>query len=213
MKNLIKHLWRTNRVDALTFSFMNCHAKGLHSIMLMNKPGGRIRLFVTSKDHEMWRNDPERLDVPFSIGFHQHRTDLVLETIKGVFMNTLMFRQPSWDSGPQIAKLDRYDYSSEIVDGKIDFRWADRESVFIEPLKAVFVGQWIRLPAQHYHTVCVPRGMVSAWLVYESDEWDGYIPQTFTNAPLENFAGDGLYQRATFAQVADTLELALDEAV
>lgn len=204
MTNLIKHLWNNNREEVLASSFLNCHVKGLHSIMLLDQPGARIRMFVTSKHHEMWRNNP-RTSRALSLGFHQHRTDLVLETVQGCFINHTMSIWPAWDT----VELDRFAYSSKIVDGEVGFKRIGRSVVSLHNPSCYGPGHTVAMHASEYHTVEVPWGLRAAWLVYEGSAWSEYSSHVYTNADLEAFDGKGMYERATPRQIQELLRFAV----
>lgn len=47
MLSIIKHFVQNNYETVINKSFLNCHVHGLHSIMLHDVDGQRIRLFIT----------------------------------------------------------------------------------------------------------------------------------------------------------------------
>ena len=51
----------------------NCHTKGLHSIVLDETDSLLTRVFFTTHEHDLWKNEYEN---PRSIAIHGHHVDI-----------------------------------------------------------------------------------------------------------------------------------------
>lgn len=206
MKALVQHLATHHLDDIAAGSLANCHARGLDSIMLIDAPERRVRLFIArGGEHELYRNTPSDPGGdpphPLSIGIHPHHADLTLHCIAGTVTNwgvdfikagaTYNFRD-----------LRGYRYHSPITgdaatarferihNGPISLRV--REKTVLRP------GAALSMKACSLHTVSVPEGRTAAWFVYEGREDSAYAPVCYSNAELEApDVFDGLYQPMT----------------
>ncbi len=190
---LIRHLWINNRDHVLRSSFINCHARGLHSIMLLDDPGRRIRLFVTDRGHAAWKADA-------AIGFHAHHCDVTIQVIRGELENIILGDA----QGPaEILDLPRYEYVSPILCGAgIGAFRRVGTTVFKSRSACAYRRSSVAMAAREIHTVRVPRGEIAAWLVYEGKEDPGYRAHTWSTQDLERFDWTGMYQAMRESEAA-----------
>lgn len=175
----------------------DCHVRGMHSIMLHDEPGNRVRMFIASNVHELWRNDFP-LDASMNLAIHPHRFDLTLIPVYGQVCNH-RFEAVEDDGG----KLFECRYRSGITSGDSGCleqtgRRFRVEHIAADPL--VEAGNFMR--ADELHTIYVPRDEQAAWLVMEGQENPLYEPVCYTANP--NFDATGLYlpMARVFAQAA-----------
>jgi len=202
-KGLIRSL-AAARGDCHVGGFMNCHAIGLHSIVLRERP--MVRMFVTTPDHELWR----LIDgVPSAIAFHSHRSDLVLETVAGEFHNWITSNQPGHFL---ITSLGRYGWDSAINGGSGTFSRLDGSSDFYVSARRLEPGKRVSMGAMEIHTVEVEATKRAAWLVYEGQEDPGYRPISYSAIDLTVFAPQGLYRPMTAAEAGELLSFATGDS-
>lgn len=199
MTNLIKHYLLNNLEEVLSKSLMNCHCIGLHSIMLSDVPGRRIRLFIADDNHEMWKNHFTE-DEPMSVGFHAHHCDLTLDVIYGEITNWVIsevlierdkFRQPlALDPG----LLNAYRYTSAITTGEMEIQEVGVSFAF-KCEKYITYAQYgaAFMKANEIHTVYVEADKIAAWMVYEGKEDPDYIPYIYSTSKPEVLPSGYLY--------------------
>lgn len=182
---LMHHVGRTDLTG-----ISNCHVRGLHSIMLHDQEGNRVRLYVTTDDCELTRNyinsntaiaedrDVEDDDIEsieeyrqgdlenMSLGLHGHRTAVRLEVLVGQLYNfTATVEEDSENGG-----MRKYNYTSAITfpggvttcDTTTAYRLASLEQ------KVLNVGDSVYLEPHQLHTVYTDA--LTSWLVYERGE-------------------------------------------
>lgn len=198
MKHLLHHLTREHLPEIAANSFLNCHARGLHSIMLLNSPEHRVRLFITGRDHVLYRNtgNPAKR---LSLAVHPHHCNLSLELVRGSLTN---LNYELADDG----ELRPFYYVSGIHNPAGAFiARTDRPGATFVGATTLEVGQALALPASALHTVMVRKGQIAAWFVYEGREDQNYLSYSYANHDLEKFDFSGLYQRPTPPQVMDLI--------
>lgn len=204
----LKHLVRENLQDVVENSYLNCHAKGVHSFMINEYPGKSIRVFVATPQHELWKNHDVALSkivdgVKMSVAFHTHRRNLVIETIRGTITNVTAIEDAA---AYHPVKLKRFEYKSKILDDKMGFVLKSAASpIIIYETVVLPMGASKYLPSKELHTIVIPHGQQAAWLVYEGMEDATYQSDCFSNADLDKESDDGLYQKPTMAQTMDIL--------
>lgn len=183
---------KDNREFVLANGLKNCHAFGLHSLVLEKKANGNLRrIFVARKWHELWKNEFSSFGnypkFDLSVAVHPHHCGVNLLVVAGSITNYECVE------GKGIS-LAEYLYSSPIT-GQAGFfaKQRDAELTVVETTH-IFQGQSISLLPRQLHTVFVEKGTESAWVVEESGEDPNYVPRCFSNAPLESFSFDGLYR-------------------
>ncbi len=205
LKPLIKHLIENNSKEILKKSFLNCHVKGLHSIMLLECPGKTIRLFIAEKDHELYKNDTG-LRKPMSLGFHPHHCDLTLHCVKGEFTNIEVQESeiPLENSMP----IDKYLYQSQILKEKIGFQLVKKTWVqyyAMMPVAADYQNFYF-MKANTLHTVAVQKNKFAAWLVYEGKKDKKYKPYCFSNVDLTKETYENFYQKPDMKTIKGLLK-------
>jgi hypothetical protein len=195
MKNLIKHLLIENEKQILERSLKNCHVKGLHSIMLRERPGETIRLYIATNDHE--------LNNPLALAYHPHHCNLTIDVIRGRIYNWIA----KVDVNGEI-RLNRYYYNSQITKGKIGFQLLQPEDrLKVIDKKRLWEREAAFMKASDIHTVIVDPFQEAAWMVYEGKEDERYQPFCWSSNDLENFNSEGLYQKfSSMKEIKDLLE-------
>lgn len=196
MKALIQHLIRESLPAIAAASFLNCHVPGLHSIMFVDEPEQRIRLFIATAEHQLHLNTMQTLG---SLAAHPHHCNITLHCIKGELANLKYEVGPAttWPGVDYVA----YTYQSAILMGHGSFVRADAPSVAFHSFSRVLAGDSLALPAHVVHSVQVAQGHEAAWFVYEGREDADYSSLSFSNQPLENASFEGLYQPMDEANV------------
>lgn len=202
MKQLVTHLLHGG-IDKITEqSILNCHAVGLHSIMLLNSPEQTIRLYVAYPHNELARNNDEDLS-NFSLAFHPHHCDITIQVVKGTIFNWVVQNTDNPNSG---FEMDCYKYNSEITNGKIGFKKASQNNIINSVRKEyISAGESVYMNASELHTVGASDKHLSAWFVFEGKEDKFYNNIAYSNADLENFDSSELYKKPTKFQVMDML--------
>lgn len=203
--HLIRHLWENNREEVLGSSFMHCHVGGLHSVVLLDQPGKRIRLFVAAYGHQLWKNSAASEQL--SLGYHRHHCDLRLVGVRGHFVN----RTASLAGGGGWRcdlRLNRYEYGSRLLGAKAGFRLLGHDTFTGQGHALISPGDCVAMRAQDIHTVYVDEGCVAAWLVFEGAEDPEYRPVTWSNDDLTTWSAGGLYEPMTEEQAERCLAMA-----
>lgn len=169
-------------------SLINCHCTGLDSIMLDDKPWGRVRMFLTQEHHEMWKNLPPFYD-GMSIALHPHHCDLTLERVLGRVYNVV---RAAFNGGGIRCELSGYKYCSQILTGKGGF--VSQQMQRNMRLVTSHIDGVVRMRASDIHTVYVPKLMQSAWIVTEGAEDQNYKPYCWSVEDLEIAEFANLYK-------------------
>ena len=170
MKPLIQHLWRNHQAEIIEKSFMHCHVKGLHSIMLLDAPEKMIRLFVADIGNQMYFNKRDTFKtMPLSLGFHASHCDMTISCIKGDVSNWIV-TDTMKDDDPLKFPVKKYLHTSQIKTGLIGFQ-KESES-FLKTLKTSIIlqGDSLFIPAKTIHTFSCDPNKITAWLVFEGKE-------------------------------------------
>jgi hypothetical protein len=202
MKELIKSFLDKNLEVIKSKSRLNCHIPNLHSIILQENP--IIRLFVAVEGNELYKNYPDYILSPLSVGFHAHHCDLLFYVVKGTVVNWVVEK----DSSNKLSKLfNVYNYVSAITKGRGSF-----VKCGVCQLKTRRIEKWSPLdgfkflPARDLHTIAAPKGEVAAWLVYEKEEDPNYEPICYSdNNYLEHINFDELYRPIEFDYIMELL--------
>ena len=201
-------LWQNP--PCLSASRMNCHTRNVHSIMLSDVPGARIRLFIAIPEHDLYRNFPGAVqnyagrpeaNTEMSVGFHAHHCDLTLACVYGTFLNWRV----STD-GVQIP-VHVFHYDSALNGGSGKFINRGGDCLNSESTQFVRAGEFVHLDASDIHTVAVDRGEMAAWLVFEGKEDADYLPRPYSNADLEQHDPTGLYVPMSEGDIRNLLRM------
>lgn len=205
---LIRHLWRTQSGAIVNGSYLDCHARGLHSLMLIDKPGAVVRMFVATPDHELHRNFSLGHG-SLSIAFHNHDAELTLHVVRGQIINVTLDQVSAGAAHP----LRQFRYSSQIRDGRGGFTatgiviGAATEPRWLTPGETVFMR------SEELHTVAIPKGTGAAWFVYEGAKNPAFSAIAYSNDDLTTFDPGQFYRRPTWSEVRDLLGLAIGGAL
>lgn len=199
MRDFIQHLVHENLTEIAAKSLLDCHVRGLHSIMLLDSPEQRVRLFVATERHELYKNSSTSLG---SLAAHAHHCNLTLHCVRG------MFKQIEYYQNLR-GSFKAYRYQSALLTGVGGFkREHDGAAVSLNRAYWVRAGESIRLPASLVHSVYVPAHTPAAWLVYEGKEDPSYASLSYSDQDLEQAKFQGLYGKMTEAQVISLLQFA-----
>jgi hypothetical protein len=125
MRNIFDFYLQHNLPTILQKSLINCHARGVDSILLDDTPGRRTRVFVARNTHELWKNIPFGIDLnlkagsdfipdswneeadyaenkdsnkpQLSVAIHPHHCDIELRIIKGMIVNINSIKRTDFD--------------------------------------------------------------------------------------------------------------------
>lgn len=208
--DLIPYLRRDNPV-LLEKSLLNCHALGVHSLVLSEENGFLTRMFITDKDHTLWHNGCGQTYkgwMPLSIAIHSHHTDIEIISEFGYLWNVKFSRKKFKTYKQGQVKLDRYKWKSHISGDGGKFRKSGPpEFIVLDSFSALHCGFSYKMKSNDLHTVYVTKGQVAAWVVKESEPSDDYDPLVYSNVNLTNWKPDGLYQRPTVSDIEEVLKL------
>jgi hypothetical protein len=170
-------------------SLVNCHVRGVDSIMFDDTPGKRIRVFVAGENHELCTNEPPFL-FAMSAAIHPHHCNVTLDPHSGPIYNVIAY--PSEGRAERVVKFLEFKFQSAINNAQGSF---------------VLTGQWKTLGAQSklmtepvhmkanvLHTMWSPKGAKSAWFVYEHEEDTNYSNVAYSNWNLEKFSFQDFYK-------------------
>lgn len=203
MKPIIEHFWKRNREQVLASSFGDCHARGVHSILLLKDPC--IRLFIAAPEHDLWRNSSSDSNLPLSVGLHAHHCAITIEVVSGAIENV---RQTGARRNPISTRtLSPYRYHSKPRGERPGFEFME---VFGSASWALAADRYLatdhfKLKASDYHTIGVARGESASWLVYEGHEDPRYQPITYSDADLTKFDFGGMYRPLEKDEIEDLL--------
>lgn len=201
MKELIRHLIHENMFEMMEKSLLDCHCVGLHSIMLIDTPEKRVRMFVSTCESEMWQNHHLNISRhPMSIGFHPHHCNLTLHVVKGEIKNWIVKPDPKGE-----VEMSKFLYQSKITKGETSFKYLGQEKLLTVTDNIIKAGESVFMHADEIHTVAVPRGQVAAWMVYEGNEYPGYEPYIWSNSDLTALKTDHLYRKAKPSEIVELL--------
>lgn len=175
-------------------SYKNCHAIGVDSLLLVDEPGFKVRMFFAHTHHELFKNDCDQL---FSVGLHQHHCDITLIPAMGEFYNVSILPEES----NFVMKMSSYTYLSPILSKNRPPKFqlsGEEKDINLDWNK---VDRPLFLPAQSHHTVYVPFESEAAWYVIEGKEDPTYKSITLSNTDLEKFEFDKFYLPMSVADV------------
>lgn len=201
MKHFVQHMIRQHLDEIASKSLYNCHVPGLASILFVDAPEQRIRLFIATRQHELWRNNPTTLG---SLAAHAHHCDITLECVFGRFAN---LSYAAYEAGPETGgPFHAYHYTSGIFNPRGKFEASHLPGVAYRDYDYVHAGESLALPAHQIHSVQVNKGVVAAWFVYEGKEDAGYESLSYSDQNLALTSFDNLYRPMNTVQVVELLE-------
>lgn len=212
MLDLVKFLVKTNIEFILKNSYLNCHVEGLHSILFVDSPNLKIRMFVAELNHQLHKNFMSvnlknsifYPDKELSLAFHPHRFDLTIKVIRGNIFNTIIDKCPK--DFPRAFLLNSYNYTSKILSpDNYGFSFLEKDlSFYVKKYKSYSEGSIIYLDADSLHTVAVCKDNIAAWFVFEGNSYN-FDNVVYSNTHPE--IHDNFYLPMTNDKLYDLLKL------
>lgn len=178
-------------------SYKHCHVHGLYGLVLEDHGDRLTRMFYTAQTHRLL--DTRR---PMPLAIHGHRNDLTLRLLLGEMTN----RRYQFSSAG--AELDRFKFTSAILNGKKNARFEHVGSSDLALLDEDYLrnrGDFVFMRGEELHTVWVPEGMESAWLVEEGDRTETHDDSSWSNDDLTKFPFEQHYHPVTHDEVVEIL--------
>lgn len=202
---------RQNFDQCLSKSLKNCHAFGVHSVMLNPCADGKLRRIFVARDwHQLWKNKLHR-EQPFydlSVGIHPHHCDIRITGLKGTMFNH-RFSLFNVKNNGRSYYWKKYEYVSPIVTPHGSFNCAGGDYLSAAEPEAIEPGVSIDMKASDMHTVYVEPRKQSAWLIEEGEEDPDFKAICYSNDRLEFFNFYGMYlamSPETLLSIVDFLE-------
>lgn len=231
-KAILNNLLEKNRPTMVASSLVNCHARGVDSIMVYDKPGMGIRLFVANKNHELWKNKltgswrDKKFARPMSVAFHPHHCNITLRVIFGNMTNVTVKKRGMRGTKPpphqtysrSTIELAEFEYQTPIGSGQKGsfYRnhpvWVEAWSIGEKRLGDAFRDKELKMNADCIHSVHVAKGKECAWFVFEGASDKNYKPLCYSNDELENFDWNGMYQKMDEPTLDRTIDRILTQA-
>src|SRR4051812_23895522 len=160
--------WLRHHVDraarGVTYNALaHCHARNLHSIVLHDEPGNRIRMFFAEYGHPLSNN---RHGV-FSLAIHPHHCALRFAGLFGEACNEVY--SITLDAAGTFVEMA---YRSAITEGKAALTPTGRRAT-VHRIRSERLDSNPVMAAHELHTIYAPYGR-SAWLVFEGEEDPAY---------------------------------------
>lgn len=153
----------------------NCHAEGVHSIMLHDEPGNRVRVFYATRDHTLHRNT---MGQQFSLAIHPHHCDVRLVKLFGRVVTNTYTMTPTGN-----GDFKQYKYTSGVAHKNKGKLTPTGERAYMHVVSEHSLGrEGIMLNAWDMHSIYVGEGDQAAWMVIEGAEDSNYKPLCWTNA-------------------------------
>ncbi len=205
MKTLVQHLVANHLDNIVERSLLNCHAKGVHSIMLLESPEKTIRLFFAEKNSDIQYNSPHQFEEGFklSVGFHSHHCNITLSCIKGEILNWIV--KPTDVDDISRIRISKWVYHSKISNGEMGFESLGMDFLKTSVLNELSVGKAAFMNANEIHTVGASPNEEHAWFVFEGKEDENYESFCWSNSKLDEITSDGLYVKPTEEEVLSIL--------
>jgi hypothetical protein len=157
----------------------NCHAPDLHSIVLHDQPGNRLRIFYADWNHNLHRNKSGK----FSIAIHSHHCALRFIGLFGGATNDVYAITPH-----SAGAFGEMRYQSAITTGAGSLIPTGKRAG-VHLLRSERLTSNPKLAAHELHTIHAESGARSAWLVIEGAEDPSYESVCWSNDPKPDFAG------------------------
>lgn len=171
----------------LVSGIRNCHAFGVNSVVLQERPCQRV--FIATNDHDLWRN---AIGQEFSVGFHPHHCDIRLTCLSGTVWNVDAVKLVSPEM-PADVYFREWRFNSPILGKQGNFEPTGHRFNLRVFTRRLHASETIFLRAHYLHTIYVPRGFAAEWLVEELTEDRLFIPLCYGNADLSAWTPEGLY--------------------
>lgn len=181
----------------ITNALAHCHSRNLHSIMLHDEPGNRIRMFYADTGHQLYHNYVNESDT-LNLAVHPHHCDLQFVNLFGYAQNHRFEAHENPEGWYEL-----HDYVSGIQESKgallptgrkFDLTYTRNEAMSGNPF----------MYAHELHTIYNHPNRKAAWLVIEGREDPAYKPICYTDDRDINL--DGLYQTMDNRQIIQVLD-------
>lgn len=190
MNDFIKHFLQHNKEEVLKKSLLHCHAKNLHSVMLLDSPHKIVRMFIAEPGNNLWMNDSYFIAEKQSIAFHSHHCDLTIKCLHGEVINRTLAE------GHQ-ESIPSWKFTSKIKTGKGSFKKDGEKRIGFTRDTTLVKDDSIFLRAKTIHTVATLKDQWAAWLVFEGKEDKNYDSICYSFSDLTKFDFSGLYKKMT----------------
>jgi hypothetical protein len=197
LSRVVQALWNQNNEKIVANSVHNCHAHGVDSIVLVDAPEQRIRLFSATKSHTLWKNSGEHT---YSVAYHPHHCDVTLIGVTGELYNIVIEQS---DKGNIL--LSKFEYKSQF-NGKGGFKFDTKERFKQPSMSNIWAGKFRSMKAEDIHTIYIPKGKEASWIVVEGNENPEYESVCYSNDDLECFSFKGMYTNMNEYEVKKTLK-------
>lgn len=193
-------------------ALLNCHVRGLSSIVLVDRPTHRIRMFFAEKDHQLWRNLPVagKHNEAMSLGFHRHRQSIELHRVFGHVRN-LTARPMHYvlrDGDYVVDGLLPCRIDSKILGGRGEIEVIRQTPISLQVhVEELLPGRPIMLAGERLHTVHVKQHSNAAWIIVEGALCPDYDDTFYTNNP--SFDASSMYMPMSRDAVVQRLRAAL----
>lgn len=194
---LLRHHIERMHYGAKYSALVNCHVRGLTSIVLHDEPENRVRLFIADGHHQLWRSDLPAAG-PMSLAVHPHHCDVRFVGLLGNVENLVCATTPN-----PTGDWTEFEYRSAITQGTGSFTRTGNERADMHLLKRERMADCPTLRANQLHTVFVSRGFPAAWLVIEGREDPKYSGLCWSNT--EPVIDGDFYQPLDNVQAANCL--------
>lgn len=164
-------------------NLLNCHVIGMHSFPVTETDNLYERIFTTTSDHVLHDTDKMQLAI------HPHHVNITITVLKGVLTNIIYQLNPKG-----AIELDEYIFSSVIKNGYGGFKKIGTKNLVLVSEITYKKGDSFSMESCDMHTVRVPKGMESAWLVQEDVPTCDYFPVSYSDMDLERWNQLGMYQ-------------------
>jgi hypothetical protein len=174
-------------------SLINCHVRGVDSVMFDDTPNKRIRVFIAHPEHELWLNKTP-FQAELSAALHPHHCNVTLSIHSGEVYNILGLPYDFvGDAGYNcFVKLQEFTFKSQITTNQGSFVSTGKSQCF--SCYGRLMTEPVHMKASDIHTMYSPKGTSSSWFVDEHEEDPGYKNVAYSNWNLEKFSFDDFYK-------------------
>jgi len=190
LRHHIDRAARGEKYNALS----HCHIPNLHSIVLHDEPGNRVRMFYADYGHSLSlnRHDPE-----FSLAIHAHHCAVRFAGLFGDAFNEVYALTPH-----ATGAFAEMAYRSGITQGESSLTPTGRRAT-VHRIRSENLMTNPVMAAHEMHTIYAGSGK-HAWLVFEGAEDQHYESVCWTNNPSPDLSA--LYEPMDSERVRYLLE-------
>jgi len=179
---------------------------------------GLLRVFYTSRDHELWQNNPAKFrrmgwygcnaEMPISVAIHPHHSNFEFAVLTGTITNVEFGDEMSPISAwGHAISLPKWKWTSAILNGQAGFELVDNDSViYLGECPRYLPGQRFSMLAADMHTVYVPYETEAMWMIREITSIQPPPPYCWSNADLSKWTAEGLYQKFDAYELEEIIE-------